>query len=81
MVNTTKPNFSGVTSEIRNKKVRYFHRTIYSCNTIKLKHPAPAEVKEDPLLFVPINKVPNCYFNDIDVIMVGRAASLITCRF
>ena len=43
---------------------------------LKLKHPARAEVKEDSLLHVPINKVPNCYFNGIDKTMVGRAATL-----
>ena len=43
---------------------------------LKLKHPASEEVKEDSLLHGLINKVPNFYFNDIDEIMVGRAASL-----
>ena len=53
---------------------------------LKLKQPASAEVNEDSLLYGPINKVPNCYFNDIDEIM-QRAAPLIkrlwwpiTCR-
>ena len=43
---------------------------------LKFKHPDPAEVKEDFLLHEPKNKVPNCYFNDIDEDMVGRAGSL-----
>ena len=43
---------------------------------LKSNHPVLAEVKEDSLLHGLINKVPSCYFNDIDEIMVGRAASL-----
>ena len=43
---------------------------------LKFKHPDPAEVKEDFLLHEPKNKVPNCYFNDIDEDMVGRTGSL-----
>ena len=43
---------------------------------LKLKHPPLAEVKEDSLLHGLINKVPNCCFNDIVEIIVGRAASL-----
>ena len=43
---------------------------------LKSKYPDPAEVKEDFLLHEPKNKVPNCYFNDIDEGMVGRTGSL-----
>ena len=44
---------------------------------VKLKHAASAEVKEYSLLHGPINKETNSYSNDIDEIMLGRAASLI----
>ena len=40
---------------------------------LKLKHPAPAEVKGNSPIHGSINKVPNWHFNDI---MVGRVASL-----
>ena len=43
---------------------------------LKEKHPAPAEVNEDSRIHGLINKVPNCYFNYIDEIMVGRMAAL-----
>ena len=43
---------------------------------LKVKYPAPAEVKEDSRIHGLINKVPNCYFNYIDEIMVGRMAAL-----
>ena len=43
---------------------------------LKLKHRAAGQVKKHSLLHGPINKIPNCYFNDIDEIMVRRAASL-----
>ena len=43
---------------------------------LKVKYPAPAEVKEDSRIHGLINKVPNCYFNYIDEIMVGRVAAL-----
>ena len=33
---------------------------------LKLKHSAPAEVKKDSLLHGPMNKIPNCYFEEID---------------
>ena len=41
-----------------------------------MKHPAPVEAKEAKHLHGPMNKVPNCYFNDINEITVGRATSL-----
>ena len=41
-----------------------------------MKQLVSAEVNKDSLLYGPINKVPNCYFNDIDEIMVQRAAPL-----
>ena len=43
---------------------------------LKLKHPAPAEVKKDSLLHGPMNKIPNCYFDEIDEMMIGKALSL-----
>ena len=43
---------------------------------LKFKHRTAAEVKKHSLLHGRINKITNCYFNDIDEIMVGRAASL-----
>ena len=43
---------------------------------LKVKHPTPVEVKEDSRIHRLINKVPNCYFDYIDEIMVGRVAVL-----
>ena len=43
---------------------------------LKLKHPAPAEVKKGSLLHGPVNKIQNCYFGEIDEMMIGKAASL-----
>ena len=42
---------------------------------LKLKHPVPAEVKKDSLLHGLMNKIPNCYFDKIDEMMIGKAAS------
>ena len=42
---------------------------------LKLKHPAQAEVKKDSLLHGPM-KIPNCYFDEIDETMIGKAVSL-----
>ena len=42
---------------------------------LKSKHPAPAEIKQDSLLFGPINQLPKSYFDEIDEIMIGKAAS------
>ena len=39
---------------------------------LKSKHPPAAEVKQDSLLFGPIN----CYFDEIDEIMIAKTASL-----
>ena len=44
---------------------------------LKLKHLAPAEVKKDSLLHGPMIKIPSCYFDEIDEMMIGKAASLI----
>ena len=43
---------------------------------LKLKHSAPAEVNKDSLLHGPMNKIPNCYFDEIDEMMIGKAVSL-----
>ena len=43
---------------------------------LKLKHPALAVVKKDSLLHGPMNKIPNCYFDKIDEMMIVKAASL-----
>ena len=43
---------------------------------LKLKHPALADAKKDSLLYGPMNKIPNCYFDEIDEMMIGKAASL-----
>ena len=43
---------------------------------LKLKHSAPAEVKKDSLLHGPMNKIPNCYFDEIDEMVIGKSASL-----
>ena len=43
---------------------------------LKLKHPAPADVKKDSLLYGPMNKIPNCYFDEINEMMIGKVASL-----
>ena len=43
---------------------------------IKSKHPPAAEVKQDSLLFGPINELSHCYFDEIDEIMIAKAASL-----
>ena len=40
---------------------------------LNLKHPAPAEVKK---YNEPMNKIPNYYFDEIDEMMTGKAASL-----
>ena len=42
---------------------------------LKSKHPATTLVKQDSLLFGPTNQLPQGYFDDIDEIMVGKAAS------
>ena len=41
---------------------------------LKLKHPAPADVKKDSLLHGPMNKIPNCHFDEIDEMMIGAAS-------
>ena len=43
---------------------------------LKLKHPALAEVKKDSLLHGPMNKMPNCYFDEIDEMMIGKLSLL-----
>ena len=43
---------------------------------LKAKHPPAAEVKPDSLLFGQINEVSQCYFHEIDEIMIAKAASL-----
>ena len=43
---------------------------------LKVKHPLPAEVKPNSLLFGPINEISQCYFNEIDEIMIAKAATL-----
>ena len=43
---------------------------------IKSKHPPAAEVKQDSLLFGPINELSHCYFYEIDKIMTAKATSL-----
>ena len=43
---------------------------------LKSKHPPAAEVKQDSLLFGPINELSHCYFHEIDKIMIAKTASL-----
>ena len=43
---------------------------------LKTKHPPPAKIKEDSLLFGPINEMSQHYFDEIDEIMVAKAANL-----
>ena len=45
-------------------------------NELKLKHPEPAETKEECLLYGPINKTPNSYFDEIDEQMIAKATRL-----
>ena len=45
-------------------------------NELKLKHPGAAEIKEECLLYGPINKTPNSYFNEIDEQMIAKATRL-----
>ena len=42
---------------------------------LKLKHPTLAVVKKDSLLHGPMNKIPNCYCDEIDEMMIGKATS------
>ena len=42
---------------------------------LKSKHPPVAEIKQDSLLFGPINDLTHCYFHEIDEIMTAKAAS------
>ena len=44
---------------------------------LKSKHPPAAEVKQDSLLYGPINELLHCYFHEIDETMIVKAASLI----
>ena len=41
---------------------------------LKSMHPPPADVKQDSLLFGPINELPHCYFQVIDKIMIAKGA-------
>ena len=43
---------------------------------LKSKHPTAAEVKQDPLLFGPIIELSHCYFDEIDEMMLAKAAFL-----
>ena len=43
---------------------------------LKLKHPAPAEVIKDSLLYGPMNKIQSCYFDEINEMMIIKDASL-----
>ena len=43
---------------------------------LKPKHIPAAEVKQDSLLFGPINELSHCYFYVIDEIMIAEVASL-----
>ena len=46
---------------------------------LKSKHPPAVEVKQDSLLFGPVNELSelcHCYFDEIDEIMIAKAASL-----
>ena len=43
---------------------------------LKSKHPPAAKVKQDSLLFGPINELSHCYFHEADEIMIPKAASL-----
>ena len=45
-------------------------------NELKLKYPEPAEIKEECLLYGPINKTPNSYFDEIDEQMIAKATRL-----
>ena len=45
-------------------------------NELKLNHPEPAEIKEECLLYGPINKTPNSYFDEIDKQMIAKATRL-----
>ena len=43
---------------------------------LKSQHPPAGEVKQDSLLFGPINEISHCYFDEMDEIMIAKAASL-----
>ena len=43
---------------------------------LKSEHPTAAEVKQESLLFRPINELSHCYFDEIDEIMIAKAVSL-----
>ena len=43
---------------------------------LKSNNPPTADVKQDSLLFDPINELSHCYFHEIDKIMIAKAASL-----
>ena len=45
-------------------------------NALQEKHPKPATIEKDTLLYGPINDIPANYFDHIDEIMVSKAASL-----
>ena len=47
---------------------------------LKSKHSPLAEVKQDSLLFGPINELSYCYFYEIDEIMIAKAAPLTKGR-
>ena len=42
---------------------------------LKSKHPLPAKVNQDSLLFSPINELCHCYFHEFHEIMITKAAS------
>ena len=42
---------------------------------LKSKHPLAAKVKQDSLLFSPINELCHCYFHESSEIMITKAVS------